>query len=401
MRRNLKYIVDSKLCLGCGICESLGTTQGYSMYLESNGFYSVSFPNNRNKLVEKDILDICPSINLTETKSNSVWGKLESVNYAWSNNEAIRRNGSSGGVITAIATHLLEKNEVDAILHVGVSEGSTLYNGLKISRTSEEVLQNASSRYAPALVFNQIIQLLDSTSEIYSFIGKPCDIIALKKLIAKFPQYNIRIKHFISLVCAGIPSYLGTLTLLKKETGRTEMPIKIKYRGDGWPGNFTANFKDGFVYKSTYIDSYGRYLRDYTHFRCKICPDGIGLSADIVVGDAWETNNGYPDFEERPGRSFVLVRNLLGQRLIDKMDNNKSITIEKLEIEKLSQIQPYQYQRRISVGYRIYFIHLIFGFIFNLHNSNLVGLMLKYPLKKGIREVLGTAKRLNRINKFQ
>jgi len=400
MRKNLKYIIDRKLCLGCGICESLGKNQGYSMYLGSNGFYSVEFPNNRNNILEQDILEICPTVNLTVAKSNSVWGDLKSVNYAWSNNDVIRQNGSSGGVITAIATYLLEQKEVNAILQVGNTKGSALYNELKISRNSEEVLENASSRYAPALIFNQITQILDSTSETYGFVGKPCDIIALKKLITKYPIYTSRIKYFISLFCAGISSYLGTQVLLKKETGRTEIPLKLKYRGDGWPGNFTANYKDGFVYKSTYIDSYGRYLRDYTHFRCKICPDGIGLSADIVVGDAWETANGYTDFDERPGRSFVIVRNLTGQKLIDKMTNKESITIETLEIDKLSQIQPYQYQRRISVGYRIYFIHLIFGFIFNLRNSNLIGLMLKYPLKKGIREVLGTAKRLGKINKY-
>lgn len=400
MRNKLDRILKNELCLGCGLCEALGHRDGYKMKLSSNGFYTVSLPKKRNIKTEETICKICPAINVTASSTKSVWGDLKQLNYAWSTNAEIRAKGSSGGVITALAVYLLENKEVDAVLHVGNDKDNFLHNSLKISRTRSDIIENASSRYAPALVFNEIVQILDSTNEVYLFIGKPCDINAIQKIIKKYPIYDGRIKFCLSLVCAGISSYKGTLELLKQESKIDDKPTKIKYRGDGWPGYFTATYDNGYKYQTSYIDSYGRYLRDYTHFRCKICPDGIGLSADIAVGDAWETTNGYPNFTERPGRSFVLVRNAKAKDLLDRAVKSGDISVQNLDINKISQMQPYQYQRRVAVGYRFYLIHFTSLFLFNLKGLNLLHLMLKYPIKKGIREMLGTLKRINNRNKF-
>ena len=72
---------------------------------------------------------------------------------------------------------------MDAILQVGKNADHFMYNSLKVSRTREEILNNASSRYAPALVLNQITALLNSSEETFAFVGKPCDITAIKNYI--------------------------------------------------------------------------------------------------------------------------------------------------------------------------------------------------------------------------
>jgi len=400
MKRKLDRIISNELCIGCGLCEAIGKNKGYKMVLRSNGFYYPELPEKRDKQIEKDILKVCPAVNITGVSSKNVWGKVISANLAWSDDEEIRYKGSSGGAITAICVYLLENGYVDAILQVGKDETHFLNNKLKVSRNRVQVINNASSRYAPALVLNEIEMILNGTYEKFCFVGKPCDILALNNYLSSQPQHKKRIVFAVALFCAGIPSYNATMDLLK-ETGRTDYPVTLKYRGDGWPGNFEAKYADNYIYKTSYTHSWGKVLGRQVHFRCKLCPDAIGLLADISVGDAWETIDGYPDFTERPGRSFILIRTDFGRTIFQKMKDNGYISGESLDLDQLSSIQKYHYQRRLYAGWRLLPIHVISGFLFKFKDMNFTFLMKKIPLLKGIRAVLGVIKRsFNRNNYY-
>ncbi len=61
--------------------------------------------------------------------------------------------------------------------------------------------------------------------------------------------------------------------------------VSLKYRGDGWPDYFHAVWQDGSEFKLTNNKSCGKVLGRQVGFRCKICPDGVGMLADIAVGD--------------------------------------------------------------------------------------------------------------------
>ena len=221
-------------------------------------------------------------------------------------------------------------DEVNGILQVRVQDDTYLYNKLYISRTREDVLKCNSSRYAPALVFPDIINILESKpDDVYAFIGKPCDIVGLKNLIAKYPQYKERIKYYLSIFCAGMPSYNATQKALDT-FGREEEPVILRYRGAGWPVFFKATYADGTSSMMSYNDSWGKILGRDLGFRCKICPDGIGMLADISSGDSWNTKNGYPDFTEADGKNFCFVRTTRGKNLIEKAKKAGYIQIEEI-----------------------------------------------------------------------
>ncbi len=400
MKSKLDKIISNELCIGCGICESVGKENGYKMNLRTNGFYYPQYPEKRDKKVETFISRICPAVNINGVPSKDIWGRVLSANIAWSNDEEIRYKGSSGGAITAFCVYLLENKYVDAVLQVGKDENHFMHNKLKIARTRTQVINNASSRYAPASVLNEIETILSKSEEKYCFVGKPCDILGLKNYISSKPQYKDRIVFSIALFCAGIPSYNATMDLLK-ETGRTENPVSLKYRGGGWPGNFEAKYADKSVYKTSYTHSWGKVLGRQVHFRCKICPDAIGLLADISVGDAWESIDGYPDFTEKPGRSFILIRTALGKSIFQKMKDNEAVSEEMLDMNQLALIQKYHYQRRLYAGWRLLPIHVISGFLFTFKHMNFPFLMRKIPFLNGIRAILGVIKRsFNRNNYY-
>lgn len=386
-------IKKRNFCIGCGLCASVLGSGKCNMELSEDGFYYPIIKNSISNNESKVISRLCPGIHIEGNKQNGVWGSMNSIEEAWSADSSIRHKAASGGIVTSLAIYLLESHTVDAVLQVGVKEGSYLHNTLKISRTREAIINNAQSRYAPALVFNDIIKILDSSNDKYAFVGKPCDIAAMKNLLSEFPKYNDRIKAFISIFCAGMPSYNASIKTWQM-SGRTDEPISLKYRGDGWPGNFRAIWQDGTDFKLSYNDSWGKILGRQIGFRCKICPDGIGMLADVAVGDSWATTNGYPDFTEKEGRCFVMVRTDNGTAIMEEAEQKGYIVRNTLDINKIAEMQAYQYNRRKMEGWRLVPVQLFSGFMLKFKGLHIFRQAISAKLTTGIKQMLGTAKRM-------
>ena len=363
------------------------------MTLTKHGFYQ---PEIKEGLDDSIVKKVCPGIRVHADNTPGIWGNVLEVSEAWSADTDIRYKAASGGVVTSLAIYLIESKNVDAVLQVGVKEGSYLYNELKVSRNREDVVNNAQSRYAPALTLSNIIQLLENTHETYAFIGKPCDIAGVKNLLTLYPQYKERFRLFISIFCAGMPSYQATEKTWRL-SGRADEPVSLKYRGDGWPGYFKAIWKDGSEYKLSYNESWGKILGRDLCFRCKICPDGIGMLADISVGDSWSTINGYPDFTEQDGRCFVMVRTMRGQQAFSSALKENYIIKKQLDVDKIREMQPYQYQRREMVGWRIFPVELFTLGILDFKGLGYVRQMLTSNYREGIKNMKGSMSRMIKV----
>lgn len=388
----INEIKKYKLCLGCGLCSSVLGSQKCKMQLMNSGFYEPNLNGTLSKNEKKIIKRICPAIHIESHPHKGVWGAIKSVCEAWSADETIRHKAASGGVVTSLALYLLESKSVDAILHVGKKDGSYLFNELQVSRTREDVIKNAQSRYAPALVFSHIKDILDSTEESFAFIGKPCDIAGMQNFCREFPSYKKRIKYYISIFCAGTPSYNATKKTWQL-SGHQDEPISLSYRGDGWPGNFKATFKDGSTFQLTYNESWGKILGRDLGFRCKICPDGIGMLADIAVGDSWKTKDGYPDFTESDGRCFCFVRTENGQSILASAISKHYIDSIAFDISKVKEQQAYQYQRRKLEGWRLVPIQLFTKGILHFKGLSIFRQAITANIPEGFRNMMGSFKR--------
>lgn len=392
----INNIIKNHLCLGCGLCEAIDKGN-CKMYLNKQGFYEPQFQNPP----QKDIKSICPGITVIANRhqtNKSIWGDVVAVSNAWAKDDAIRQSSSSGGVTSALSIYLLETNQVDAVLQVGIAENSYLYNRLHVSRTREDVLKHNASRYAPAAVFNNIIDIFNSSKESYAFVGKPCDMAGMQNLLRVYPQYKSRVKFFLSIFCAGMPTYEASKKAIST-FGKTEEPVKLQYRGDGWPGYFTAFYKDGTSCRMTYNESWGKILGKNLGFRCKICPDGIGMLADISSGDSWNTKDGYPDFTEGDGRNFCFIRNERGKRLFEDAIKDGYLEAESLNVFDVKNMQKYQYDRRHMVGWRIAAVQIITLGLLNFKGLGYFHTALQANFKNGIMDMIGTMKRLIKVRK--
>ncbi|MDD2495280.1 MAG: Coenzyme F420 hydrogenase/dehydrogenase, beta subunit C-terminal domain [Tissierellia bacterium] len=393
--KNVQEIIDNRLCTGCGLCAAL--IPNVRMEVDSEGFLTPSgIKENINNDLNAKILSICPGINQINknkdtSKENKIWGRIEVLKSGHSSDEEIRHKGSSGGVLTAIAIYLIESNMVTGVLQNTVSKNNPIENLPCLSKSKIEIISNAGSRYAPTSILQILPELLKSNEKL-AIIGKPCDISAAHNFLVENPKYKSQVPYMFSFYCAGQPSYFATQKLLN-QMGCNDEIDEFRYRGHGWPGDATAITKDGIKYTMSYNDSWGKILGKEIHFRCKICPDGVGYFADIVCADAWDTKDGYPDFKEKDGESLIIAKTSKGALLLEELINKGVIISKQLEIDKIKKIQPYQFNRRVVIGARI--LGFIFSkkYILNFKGFNLLKNSFSTNFRNLFSNFLGTYKR--------
>lgn len=393
----LRRIIDNDLCLGCGIClAALGEDRG-RLELQGNGYYRpLALPTTRE--ADKTLRAVCPGISLRgDGRQRPLWGQTREITVGWATDADLREKASSGGLVSALAIYLVEQGICDAVLQVGPRKDHPLYNELKVSRSREEIIANAQSRYAPAPMFPHLKTLLDQNNDSYAFVGKPCDVAALQNFLRLQPSYQPRIKAFLAIFCAGIPSYQASRQAFGQAATKAPL-IALRYRGNGWPGHFQADFEDGSTLTMSYEDSWGKILGRQLGTRCKICPDGIGLLSDIAVGDAWLLKDGKPDFQAGvPGRSLALVRTERGSRWMAQALDLHYIEKGTVDPADLPLIQPYQWRRRRLSGWRALPLQCRTRFLLRFKGINLMRHGLSAGLLTGLREAVGSWKRMRKV----
>ena len=344
------------LCTGCGLCASMAPVDAIVIKLNASGYLRPVVQQPLSRETERQIEAACPALVLAHgaeaASAHPIWGPLQSVRTGYANDAEIRRQGSSGGVITALADYLISSGTVDFVAQIATSTHDPLANELQISRSREDVIRAAGSRYAPSAPLQTLRALLD-TGKRFAFVGKPCDVAALRQYARINPQVDRQVPYMLSFMCAGIPSIKGTHEVIRKLSSSPEKVVSFRYRGDGWPGMTRAVQADGQAFEMDYNSSWGTILNKHLQFRCKICPDGTGEFADIVCADAWYGKDGYPDFTERDGRSLLLARTVAGEALVREAMQRQVISADDLEVGEIAKMQPYQVDRKRMVLGRV------------------------------------------------
>ncbi|WP_195429100.1 Coenzyme F420 hydrogenase/dehydrogenase, beta subunit C-terminal domain [Clostridium sp. D46t1_190503_E9] len=388
-------VVNENLCIGCGICTNFSNCS--KIKYNKDGFLTVNnYVHESNEVSEETLVrEVCPGVKTyaNENNKNHVWGDYKDIHLGYSTNEEIRFRGSSGGTITQTLVYLLEKKLVDYVIHIEDDKENVLGNKVVITNDVNQILNNTGSKYCPASPLNEVLKNLDKGLK-YAFVGRPCDIVALRNYERIVPSIKENIVYKISFFCAGTPSIQGTLKVLEKFSLNKNEVSKFRYRGNGWPGFTTAVSNSGEEFKMPYDDSWGKILNKYLHPRCKVCPDGVGMAADLVFGDGWDCDEkGYPIFAEGSGKSLVVVRNSVGEELIKKLVEDEKIKTEFFPKESLKLVQPYQYERRTTLTSRLIAMKL-FNRTIPKYEEGIKKSSKYQSKKKRMRTFLGTVKRI-------
>jgi coenzyme F420 hydrogenase subunit beta len=327
--RDLETVVEYGLCLGCGLCESMAGSERVSMTMSSFSQLRPKVHEPLDHATLDRILTACPGINLrgpdpevagAKGKMHTIWGPYASLARGYSSDPAIRFKAAAGGMMTALGVYLVETGKVDCVVHVQASEDRPMHTAGKISTARDQVIAGAQSRYGPAAPLTEVMRLLDEGKR-FAVAAKPCDIAAMRNLARLDPRVDQQVPYMLTIFCGGVPTH-ETAEKIAGYFGKEEKDLEIfRFRGEGWPGATHVHTKSGETFELTYDQAWlrgGDYPWTYdVQFRCKICPDAIGVLADVALPDCWIMVDGKPIHEEDDGWNVIVARTVKGAALID------------------------------------------------------------------------------------
>ncbi|MFL2898248.1 MAG: Coenzyme F420 hydrogenase/dehydrogenase, beta subunit C-terminal domain [Candidatus Pelagibacter sp.] len=353
---SLSDITENGLCIGCGICQSIAGNENISISMTEKG----RLEPKENKPLNNEIFDkikkTCPGVIVeglpkeaiaNKSKYDLVWGYYLSLFYAWSTDKDIRFKSSTGGLLNGLSLYLLESKKVRFILHTGTDPKQPMRSVSRYSYNKQELLNSGScSRYGPSSPLDKFNEALNK-NEPFAFVGKPCDISAIRQLSKIDRRVNELCKYLLTLVCGGFGEFTKSQDFIDSFNVKEEELSIFRYRGYGNPGKMYIKTNSGEEHDKEYNSFWGEESTWRVPFRCKICPDAIGDSSDLAALDTWP--GGSPVGEDE-GFNAAIIRTKKGYDLVHDARDAGYIKIgNDLKIEDINDFQPHQVSKKKAV----------------------------------------------------
>lgn len=360
---DVEDVVAAGLCTGCGMCASIaGPAISMGINVEGNMRPLVGGEVTAGK--KEQIIAVCPGVSVQGpgrpegTTVHPLWGPIREIHRSWSREPLVRHKAAAGGTLTALGRYLLMSGQVCAVLHVRADDRKPWLTISSISRTPDEVLQGAQSRYGPSSPLINLHQLLDEDKR-FAVIAKPCDISAVRALGRADPRVERLIPYMLTIFCGGVPSAHIAKAVIRHH-GLDEMDVALfRFRGEGWPGPLRVQTRDGTVYDLPYPGAW--YMGKFGYeiqFRCKICPDTVGEVADVSVPDGWKLRNGKRLYAEAPGTNVAIVRTPAGQELLHAAIDAGYLEVSPVSVEEIDQMH-YNHHRKAAASAALFALRLM------------------------------------------
>lgn len=398
-------VVSDQLCNGCGAC-------AYICPKANIRLVDVVTEGIRPVIVQTDAcatchecLEVCPGIEVDHREINRRPGTLDeliefcgpvlSIWEGHASDPEIRFRGSSGGALTALAWYGISEGGMHGVLHIGMDPSDPTRNRTTLSKSRAELLANAGSRYAAASACDHL-DLIEKAPRPCIFIGQPSEVSALRKAQRLRAALDRNVGVALSFFCAGSPARQGTIDLLAKIGVQPSQLAGLRYRGNGWPGEFVPTLREGSARSLSYQESWA-FIQSYRPLSTHLSPDGTGEDADISCGDPWYRQT---DFEE-PGRSLIVVRSEVGRAFLSAAAAAGYLTLTPAEPWKLLASQRNLIRKRGAVGGRVA-TRIVLG----LPVPRLLGFSLwtnwkRLSFREKMRSTVGTIRRLVKRGHFR
>lgn len=307
-------------CTGCMACYNICTTGAIEIIQNEKGFYE---PNIiAGKCINcKKCKAVCPEVKKRE-KHN-----IKNVYAAWTKNKDIRKNSTSGGIFSVIATEILNEG--------GIVFGAIFDENFKVIHSyikqKDDLIKLRGSKYVQSFIgnnFKKVEEFLKDGKKVL-FSGTACQIAGLLNYLNK--DYDNLIT--IDVLCHGIPSpkifdeYLKNIN----SQNRKIIGINFRYKKPSWTTySMKIDFDDGKKYiKSNQKDPFLRgFAEDYiTKDICASCQYATTKRiSDITIADFWgyisdefntrNTENGISLIIENTEKADEIIRKIKKQLVI-------------------------------------------------------------------------------------
>lgn len=325
------------LCTGCGICAGVCPEGIIEIRRTSGGLY---LPTSKHSGCGECGLckSVCPgkSLNMTDLSSSifrvddegdRLLGHYIECYFGHSTNDVLRRQSSSGGLVSELAIYALEKKLVDGVIVTATNRKEPLEPQVFIARTREEVVLSSGSKYCPVPLGVAIKGILKQNGK-FAIVGLPCHIHGVRKAETIVKELRSKIAIHIGLFCSHTINFLGTEYLLRRIGLEKKDVSRLDYRGGEWLSKISIETRNG---KATYLP-YEDFWQPlflpcfFTPVRCTMCPDFTNELADISLGDAW-----LPQLMKNDqGESLVIIRSQQGRQLLQRAVEDGRIWIARV-----------------------------------------------------------------------
>ncbi len=333
-----KNIIRSGLCIGCGSCAAQASSESgkekVQMKFDRYGQLKPYGPRRWMVQPTTSFIRTCPFSPLarnedqlsdwhfgTEISRHKAIGRYI-ANYAGAVSEDdFRAQGSSGGMVSWVATELMRKGLIDGLAHVAATEDPKAdgrYFRYRISRTEQQIREGAKSRYYP-VDLAEVLQTIREVPGHYAVVAIPCMIKAIQLLRKEDSLYRDRIRFTLGLFCG----HMKSARFVESFAWQMNVPVsKVKgidyrFKNPDRPANWynvCLSLEDGRTKNRDWW-----HLADgdwgagfFMNPACNFCDDVAGETADVSFGDAWVE----PFTAEGRGTNVVVVRSPVIHQII-------------------------------------------------------------------------------------
>jgi len=332
---SIEAIVKKRICCGCGACTVICPTSCIELVYGER--YNYPRVDTEQCIGCGECLEVCPSAFLLRGTNPGFSDEPAKASYdcclIHSKGDEIRLDSSSGGFVTGMILHLMDKGLADGgIVARSLGEQALVAQSF-IATGRQSVLSARGSMYAPVSSCAALTEALERPGR-YVFVGTPCMVEALTKLQDLLPDLRQRIVLSIGLVCSGMASRLSTKAYIEEAGVNPADVRRICYRGDGWPGRFRVfGDKDVLLMDRPYLD--GALIRVVSrdhYLRCRNCLDHFGKFSDIAVSDPWTEEMLKT---EHKGRSAIMVRTERGREAVGSAVAGGDMIADSITVEDM------------------------------------------------------------------
>lgn len=312
-------LAAKEYCTGCTACASACPKGCITMTADENSFLCPVI--DANCCVE---CGLCRKVCPVATPLQMPEGTPKAY-AAYSKDETVRMQSSSGGVFTEIAKAVLEKggavygaayNRQSEVVHICVEVEPDLEK-LRGAKYAQSDLRG---------IFPDIKSKLDM-GQLVLFSGTPCQVVGLKAYLRK--EYANLLT--VDFVCHSVPSPMAWREYVKYRSlqdngGQMPCEINLRSKGTGWSRYQYSNlfrYADGTEHaarsgESLYMKLFvGGYINRESCENCRF--KGYRRISDLTIGDFWGIWDIAPEMDDNKGTSVVLVQSARGAELLKQI----------------------------------------------------------------------------------
>lgn len=341
-------ICKSEQCCGCTACESICPKHAIEMKEDKEGFcYPIV---DKSSCVECGLCEmVCPILNVKdssfeygedETKEDITYRAVESTNIlpdsyvSYLKDVKIREASTSGGVFTAIAKYVLDRNGV--VFGVKIDEQMNIVHDAVESFENLEVFRG--SKYVQskqAGIYKKVKQYLESGRWVL-YTGTPCQVAGLKGYLRK--EYDKLITLDIFCHGVGSPLYWKKYTEYMEHKYHSKIK-KVRFREKTYGYNsacMAVYFENGkSSHKGHDDDLYWTAFSKCFIFRpsCYDCKFKTihHTYADFSIGDYWDARDCSMNFQQANGCSLLLAHSNRAKMLLEEC--KEYLCIQRVELK--------------------------------------------------------------------